>query len=165
MAESYLTLSEANDRIATLFDDAWDEAEPPVQTSALQRASAYLDRRFAGRWRGIRATAAQTLAWPRTGAMDAEGFTIEPDAIPEAVKAATAEVALLIIKGVPLEAQPGQPAMVKRESKKVGPIEKEIEYFEGGGPGSIASFTALDGLLAGLTITKSTSAVGFLARA
>lgn len=92
---------------------------------ALVRASAYIDGRYGLRFAGSRAGGyAQELAWPRTGAMTAEGFSVPADEIPAAVERATYEAALRELAS-PGSLTPDYTASAVVKRKKVGPIEKE----------------------------------------
>lgn len=64
-------------------------------TSALVRASRYIDGRYGKKFIGSRTGGyAQALAWPRTGAVTRDGFAIPSNVVPVAVEYAAYEGAL-----------------------------------------------------------------------
>ena len=96
-ANSYLTIAEFEthhlDRqqitSGTEFDD-------PDTQAGLILATDYIDKRFGRRFRGYRRTQAQSLEWPRVDAYDNDDFAF--DRIPELLKKATAEYALIALR-------------------------------------------------------------------
>ncbi len=111
-SNSYLTVDEANAYFETrLASSAWEESDE--QAKALMMATRVLDmmaqpykQYIAGarpyyltraRWTGAPATTTQKLAWPRTGMFDANGNAIASTVIPQALKDATAELAMQLI--------------------------------------------------------------------
>ena len=57
-----------------------------------QKATAFIDMRYGGRFKGVRSTAEQALLFPRYGISDNDGYVLEN--VPTAVKRATCEAAL-----------------------------------------------------------------------
>ena len=93
-ANSYASVAEADAyHDSRLHSLAWTAATTPVKERALAMATTTLDAMTA--WQGSRASAAQALAWPRTGAIY-DGLLVE-DMVPAPVKRATAELARLLI--------------------------------------------------------------------
>lgn len=90
--------------------------------AALVRGTAYVEAAYASRWPGVRETEDQGLSWPRTDALDTEGY--ELSGVPVAVKNACMEAALIEANeaGALTEALE-RGGMVVR--KKTGPLEKE----------------------------------------
>jgi hypothetical protein len=93
-ADSYTTLVEAAAYHAARGNATWAGADADKET-ALRRATAWVDGRYAGRWPG-RPTYArvQSLAWPRVYAEDLDGYPIDPATIPPEIIAAACEAAL-----------------------------------------------------------------------
>lgn len=110
-ANSYLTEAEAESyyesRPGVVFD-AWDDADS--KAALLVMATRVLDAFMSGRkmsatvenkpvirtrgaWTGVAATAVQSLAWPRIGMLNRNGFAIAETAIPQELKDAVAELA------------------------------------------------------------------------
>jgi len=90
---------------------------------ALVRASAYIDGRYGLRFVGVRTGGfAQAQAWPRTGAMTREGFSIPADIIPDVIGTATYEAALREL-AAPGSLSPDYVASQQVTREKVGEIE------------------------------------------
>ncbi|GAA6162575.1 hypothetical protein NBRC116590_02790 [Pelagimonas sp. KU-00592-HH] len=114
----------------------------------MRRAAVFLDREY--QFLGTKKTSSQARAWPRTvNETDPDGFSIPSDSIPLPIIYAQYELAYLIYEGHDLlEFKSG--AEIKREKKKVGPIEKETEY--AAGSGSEPRVRAVEGLLRGYIV-------------
>lgn len=83
------------------FVDAWHAARAnaawagtdDAKEAAIRRATAWLSGAFG--WVGRRRVGrAQALAWPRSGAVDGDGWSVPYDEVPDEVRQATAEAAL-----------------------------------------------------------------------
>jgi hypothetical protein len=93
-ADSYATLVEAAAYHAARGNATWTGADADKET-ALRRATAWVDGRYAGRWPGRQTYArVQALAWPRSYADDTDGNPVDPATIPPEVISATCEAAL-----------------------------------------------------------------------
>ena len=97
---------------------------------ALIRATDYLDTRF--NYVGQRLTQQQTTEWPRVGAEDLDRYLLS--GMPAIIKEAAHEYALVgltqALSPTPTVDATGQVVEEKRE--KVGPIEEETKYANGG---------------------------------
>lgn len=98
--------------------------------SACIKATDHIDRRW--RWASLPYSSTQTTAWPLLGFYDRRGR--DTVGLPYDLKAACAELALLVLQGVKLTVnstvdESGRQVKSKRE--KVGPLEEETVY--GGG--------------------------------
>lgn len=105
------------------------------------RATDYVERRFGQNYLGSRKTLTQALGMPREGIV-LDGVEISPDAVPAMFQMGIAEYAYRASKYADLapdspvpfarEAEGGgtvpSGGAVIAESKKVGPIEKSVEY-------------------------------------
>jgi hypothetical protein len=91
---------------------------------ALREASTYLDAEFGARYRGTRAGRVQGLQWPRTGALDGEGYPLP--ALPLELQQAAAELAGRAVSA-PLADDEARGGDIKR--MKAGSVE--IEYAQG----------------------------------
>lgn len=129
---------------------AASEAE---RDSARLRASEFIDGRWGSAFPGYRVGARDQLReWPRTSAVDAEGWHIPPDQVPDEVERATYEAAIREL------AQPGSLApditpsrRVASVSERVGPLSESITYAGGGGAEAERPIiTAIDQILARL---------------
>lgn len=118
-ATAYITVS-VMDRT---LRDYWSKALPDDRARALIKATQLLDTMV--RWAGYKATAEQSLQWPRAGMYDANLYDISDTIIPEAVKAAQAETAVWLLSkaGVNPTSTEGQFDVIK-----IGPIT--LDYAE-----------------------------------
>lgn len=110
--------------------------------SALVRATDYIDLRFGSKFAGCKATAEQALCFPR-----------KSNVMPIALVKATAEYAMRALGGKALLADPVTDETgnrVKSTSKKLGPMEKKIEYMEGTSATAVKAYPAADLLIATL---------------
>jgi len=132
---------------------------------ALVKSSDYMDRRYRGRFIGNKknrdrsagtTTPAQRLAWPRINAVDVSGAWIDMDSVPIEIEEACAEYAFRALSETlapdpPLSAT-GAPVILSRT--KVGPIETEVEYAEGGQTLTFREYPEVDAILRGLIVAK-----------
>jgi len=149
-ANSYLSTAAADIYWADRNNSDWAAATLAVKEGALIAASQYLDVTY--RWKGRKGSSGQGLDWPRGGVLDDEGLSAGGSALPTAVIAATAELAL---EALAERLLPGQTrgGAVKREKVRVDVIAEEQEYFEGAPSGR--SFPLVDRLLAGLIVGRT----------
>lgn len=115
------------------------------RTTAIIRATFYIEKRFKPRYRGLRQTVEQSLGWPRIGAFDDDSFNLF--GIPAQLMNATAEYALRAlwyqtlapdpIRTAPAENFTTAPPTsqtdliigpVKSKTDKVGPLESSVTY-------------------------------------
>ncbi len=95
-------------------------------------------------------TSSQATQWPRQGAIDLSGDTI--NGIPEAVKRACAELAIRALNGTNLQPDydtsvGGAGSVVSSVTKKVGPLETVTAFDTKFGLGFFASFPIVDRML------------------
>ena len=85
--DSYVSLADANAYHLAHGGAAWDGPSVTDETkeAALRSAVRYLDNTYRGRWKGLRATATQSLAWPRRDVVDEDGFAIAASVIPKGI--------------------------------------------------------------------------------
>ena len=103
-ADSYVTLAECDAYHTNLGNSDWeidaeDAANVAKRENAIKKATAFIDMRYGGRFKGVRSTAEQALLFPRHG-IDNDGYVLEN--VPTAVKRATCEAALKIFLGADL---------------------------------------------------------------
>lgn len=137
--DAYADRAEADAYFTARGVAAWAAADQAARDVALLRATAWIEGRF--RWVGRLVDLAQPLAWPRAGARDAEGRPL--DGIPDRLKAACAELALIALSedlAPPLER--GGRVLTER----VGPVE--VGYAADAPSGR--AFPAVEALLRGL---------------
>ncbi len=145
-SNSYMDRTEADVYHENRGRTDWAALANAVKDAALIRATQYLDIVYGNRFVGTKSDEDQALEWPREDAYDVYGFELA-DVVPKKLKEATAELALYAYRvGELLPRPPGQPTEtlagvqsgtypghVKKERKRVGPIEKEVEYIGAGG--------------------------------
>ncbi|MHC2021487.1 DnaT-like ssDNA-binding protein [Methylobacterium sp. CM6247] len=92
---AYVALDEADAYFSECLNSSgWEAASSQHRVNALLAATASLDRLG---FNGMIASREQRLAWPRIRVRDREGRIPSPDAVPDAVKAATCEFALHLL--------------------------------------------------------------------
>lgn len=131
-ALSYVSTDEADDYHAHRGNVTWAVLTNGQKKAALVKATDYICQMYRQRWKGIRATSAQALDWPRI--VD----SYPSDIVPNEVKYATCELAIRSLSG-DLAADLTQ--AVKREKVDV----LEVEYSEYS-PQSVR-YQVVDGLL------------------
>src|SRR5690606_15846540 len=126
---------------------AWtgDDAD---KEAAIVRATFALDGKYRSTFSGRKATAEQSLAWPRSEAYDANGFLLADDEIPANLERAVAEGALVELV-TPGGLTPVLEYGIKRKREKVDVVEEETEYDGANAPGAQA-YTAIDGYISDL---------------
>lgn len=143
-ADAYVSLEECDDYHASMGNAAWvaddDDADNiAARETAIRRATAFIDRKYNGRFRGRRQGASQALMWPRWDAIDEDGFVIED--IPDAVKYAACEAALRAFQGMDLMPDMERGGQVIQET--IGPIS--TTYAAGAPAGT--RYDMIEGLL------------------
>lgn len=90
--------------------------------AALVWATRLLDQMM--RWYGSKRTEEQRLRWPRSGVVDADGYNLDFDLIPELLEEATAELALSLLERNRFE----QPGLLGQgiEEARLGPIAVKV---------------------------------------
>jgi hypothetical protein len=127
----------------------WATATTADKEGAAREASAYIDATWGVYYKGRRAGYNQGLLWPRIDAMDEAGYPL-PD-LPDCLKIAVAELAVRSLSAV-LQADQDTTGDIKSLMERVGPIETQTVYVNGGIQraqyGSVAGilFPVLNGL-------------------
>lgn len=148
-AESYCSVADADTYHAAHGNpSAWSQADEAAKESALRLATQYIDATCRGRWRGVRATLTQRLAWPRRGVTDADGLQVAADELPRALVEATVVLAMKVAGGETLLPDAENAAAVERTRVSVGPVEEDIKYAAGNPP--FKRYALADALLRGL---------------
>lgn len=152
-ANSYVSVADADAYFLDRGNATWEDADTDVKQAALVRAAAALDGKYGALWPGVRATSAQALDWPRTGAYDRDGYYLE--LVPKAVKNAACEGALIELESAgALSPVLERGGAVIRE--KVGSLETEYAV----GASAQTAYTAIAQALArivrssGIKITR-----------
>lgn len=105
----------------------WAAATDANKEGALREASAFCDAVYGEFYIGRRMGYVQGLLWPRTDALDAGGY--ELPAVPPELVSAVCELAGRAVSS-PLAVDVDRGGEIKRISKALGPLKKDIEYFE-----------------------------------
>lgn len=103
-AESYTSVAECDTYHANNGITIWSPLLTAEKEQALRRATNYTVQMFRARWKGQRATATQRLDWPRWNVQLPDLFAttnayVAVDEIPETLKNAVSELALLAAQG------------------------------------------------------------------
>jgi len=107
-----------------------------AQETALIRGASEMERRWASRWDGERAVRGQRLSWPRRWTTDLDGYDIPTMVVPDPVKQANAELALVALRyDLSAPITPDTSATIVSSSVSVGPISVS-ESLAGGGKSS-----------------------------
>lgn len=95
---------------------------------ALIRATDYVEARWRHRFKGRRLAGDQALSFPRIGLFDEEFRLVE--GLPARLKSATHEYGLRALSGslLPDPTTDASSLRVRRQKRRVGPIETETEY-------------------------------------
>ena len=122
-ADAYVSLEECDDYHVSMGNAAWvaddDDADNiAAREAAIRKATAFIDRKYNGRFLGRRQGTSQALMWPRWNAIDEDGFVIED--VPDAVKYAACEAALRAFQGMDLMPDMERGGQVIQET--IGPI-------------------------------------------
>lgn len=143
-AQSYVSVADATTYHAAQGNAAWAAAATDaLREAALVRATAAIDA--LNDWRGYRTNQDQALAWPRIGAVDDDGYGIASDAIPQRLKNAVCEGALVeLASSGALTPELDRGGAIRRE--RAGAVE--VEYM--GGASAKTVYTKIDVLLKSL---------------
>lgn len=158
-ANSFVSVEEASDVLSENItqSDLWDALEPGEQERALAFATRTLNS--AVNWKGRKATAEQSLAWPRTGVVDGDGYDVAPLVVPREVRAATAYLARHLLKNDPS----GIESLSRLDRVRVDVIDISFRDDSIGQPQQIPSFVR--DLIAGLGMATSAHRWSRIARA
>ena len=116
-ANAYATLAEAEDYALTLpVANDWATATEAQKNAALVQATRLLDTLG---WKGRRTSQAQPLQWPRAGATDREGYTLDSATVPARVRDAACEFAIRLVADDRVADAGG----LAPETLKVGPLD------------------------------------------
>lgn len=153
---SYATRAEADAYFSDLYasaPSAWTAATSTAKDLALKRATRWLDVTFHSRWKGIRTQDAIDAGtdWPRSDVQTDDGFDIDSEATPDAVKHATIEAAALDLAGT-LDSLPDRVDSVARVASKTitaGSVSKSVSYLGGASESATSGrrFPRIEGIL------------------
>jgi hypothetical protein len=121
-ANSYATVAEADAYYeARPFSSSWQEMTTLEKTVSLVYATRLLDEQ--SDWFGTRSTTIQALRWPRSGALDRDGETLEATELPVDIKRATMELA----QWVKMADRTAEPDTAGYGAITVGPLSVTID--------------------------------------
>ena len=140
-AESYVSAADATTYHSNRGNTAWTGTDA-VKEAALIRAAAHLDGYYCNRFKGLKVNPkSQPMQWPRNYVL-IDGQAIDSDVIPQRIKDAQCELALIALSA---DLAPAVSAGIKREKVDV----LETEYFAGAPVGTTV-YTAVNNLLSDL---------------
>jgi hypothetical protein len=145
-SDTYISIADADAYFSARDISTWAAATTEARTAGLLQATVYLDGAYS--FIGRIADGAQALAWPRLGAVDGDGRSIE--GIPGRVAHACAELALIALAG-PLAPPEHRGGQVTEE--RAGPLS--VSYAPGAPIGR--TFPYIDLLLSGLIVPERAS--------
>ncbi|MBX3380113.1 MAG: hypothetical protein KF805_08450 [Phycisphaeraceae bacterium] len=146
-ADAYVSVADVDAfNLARQNSAAWIAATTGAKEIAIRRATLYMDLEYGGRWKGRRKYQSQALDWPRSWVTDRDGYSVDAESVPVAVKNAACELAILAIAEELMPAQ-SDVGTVTGSSVTVGPISIS-EQFTGGVTPRV--FPRVDALLSGL---------------
>jgi hypothetical protein len=90
--------------------------------------------------------------------LDLNGWPIPINTVPQQIKNAACEAALLVVQGVTLEPRLVRGGAIKSIGKSVGPLRKDIVYMDGAP--AIDRYVVIEGLLNGLVTSNPGSMSG-----
>lgn len=158
-ADSYTAISEA-DAYFTMRGEAGWTGSDTVKENALRRGTTYLENQYRDRWVGINVAQTQALSWPRVDGLrgyyrgytqqllDLNGWPIPLTVVPQQVKNAVCEAALLYLSGVVLEPRLVRGGMIKSQNDKVDVLQSETVWMDGAP--AVDRYLVIEGLLRGL---------------
>ncbi len=138
--------------------------DPQIE-DAIVKGTDYMDRRYRNRFIGRRkevdrsttaTTPAQRLEWPRIAAVHPSGALMNEDVVPIEVEEACYEYSFraLTITLAPDPTVNAANVPVTGERVKVGPIETETQFAEGGVPFEFRTYPEADAILRGIVLPK-----------
>lgn len=123
LSEADIIAYEAKHYATTTFADA----DAATQELAARNGAQYIAMKYGGRWKGDKANETQAMDFPRENVV-ADGFELDSDEIPQALKDAQAEASRRAV-GTELYADVAATGrQIEEEEKKVGPIETRTKY-------------------------------------
>lgn len=151
-ADAYISVAEF-DAYHVKFGNTVPTSTEGEKEIAIREGTRYVDLHYV--FKGRKKTDAQALEHPRAW-LDDGTYPVSSDIVHQKVKDATAEAALRF-RSADMMVDIDAPGNIKRERKKVGPIETETEY-HGSGKKQIKDYRVIDAILAKL-ITSSTRVI------
>ena len=125
-AEAYDSTANAALYLLEVGSTVFDALAAGPQEEAARRATRYMEREWRTEWKGNKTLETQALAWPRYNVVDEDGFVVDSDSVPLAVREAFAEACeMAAVSGADLEPDVAPPL----QSVKIDVLE--VEWFQG----------------------------------
>lgn len=148
-ANSYVSVADADQYNENHDADSdWSGATTAEKEAALRKGTQYIDLSYGQQWRGLKADQDQALDWPRSNVVDDANRAVGSDEIPQKLKDAVVEAAVLYNGGTDPLPNQSNPGVVKRKMQKADVVEQEIEYVGGNPPQ--AYYPTIDWLVSGI---------------
>lgn len=157
-SDVYVSVAAADVYFSSRGLETWDGTTTEKEV-ALRRGRQYLENAYRGMFKGVRTNRTQALSWPRMATVaynasvvgviyDEDGWYINSNEIPQQLKDANCEAALLVLTGATLEPTLIRGGAIKRKRVKAAVVETETEYADGAP--SVDRYMVIQGLLRGL---------------
>jgi hypothetical protein len=147
-ANAYITVQEFKDYHADRGNDLGGASSGDIEKSIV-KASDYIDRRWRGKFVGIRLRPPNTqrMEWPRTNAFYLDGSNVL--GVPIEIKEATAEYALRALSAelAPDPTYDDRNQRVQSKTERIGPISESTTYAAGGATFKFRKYPEADELL------------------
>jgi len=143
-ATSFISVADADAYASEVGLSAWTGASGTKET-ALIKAQRYITQTYRGMWKGIRSTELQALDWPRADVEDYDGYVLDSDSIPAAIKEAQVELAVRALSADLISDVATDTSNVASESSTVGAVAYSVTYT--GGKSSQKIYTVVERLL------------------
>jgi len=139
-ANSYISVADADQYVENYLRNAsaWTSLTEAQKQQYLREGTQALDGIYGARWLGYKWSDGQALDWPRQAIVTNEGWDVNANEIPEAVKRATVELAWRALQDTDGPDADGTRALMpdgtagdnlKVEDVSVGPLRERKEYF------------------------------------
>lgn len=143
-ATSFISVADADAYAAEVGLTAWTGTTPAKQT-ALIKAQRYITQTYRGLWKGLRSNELQSLDWPRADVEDYDGYIIDSDSIPAAIKEAQVELAARALSAELISDVTVDGGNITSESSTVGGLNYAVTY--AGGKSTQKVYTVAERLL------------------
>ncbi len=143
-ATSYISVADADSYASEVGLSAWTGASA-VKETALINAQRYITQTYRGLWKGLRSNELQSLDWPRSDVEDYDGYILDSDSIPAAVKEAQVELAVRALTASLISDVAVDSANITSESSTVGSLNYAVSY--AGGKSTQKVYTVVERLL------------------
>lgn len=151
-ADSYGELADVDAyNEAYAYSQAWRKLAGAGRERAARQATQFLDLNYGAHFKGTRVSETQSLAWPRTGVTDRDGFAVSSTSIPACLKQAFYE---LCIRASIAELMPDISAedggTLLESEIRVGAVFERLVY--SGGQAQTDQFRRVDAMLKPITV-------------